>query len=234
MRNTHAAYDLLWRLRGMDTCALCDASVKRARAVATVKPLRQGYKMVGRVRTVHVDGDFLEVICAIREAEPGDVLMIDASMRGLPEDSAWPRAGGLFGELLAYEALRRGVAGMVIDGNCRDTPITQHMDMPIYSRGTHPNAGTAWNRGRTQCEVLMGGVIVEPGEYVLGDDDGVVVCSEEELLEWLPKAEVIQQVEAGMLAHIQSGGSLFDKIPNFDEHLAALSRGDKDSRLKFD
>merc|ERR1712217_864428 len=98
----------------------------------------------------------------------------------------------------------------------------------------HPNAGTAWRRGRTQCVVLMGGISVKPGEYILGDDDGVVVCSEEELSEWLPKAEAVQQIEARMLSHVQSGGNLFDKIQNLDEHLNALSRGDKSSRLKLE
>merc|ERR1719375_599762 len=112
---------------------------------------------------------------------------------------------------------------MVIDGNCRDTPLTQRMELPIYARGRHPHAGTAAKRGRTQCDVRMGGVAVRPGDFVLGDDDGVVVCSGEELEEWLPAAEAIQRTEADMLAHIRGGGSLFDRIPNFDEHLAAVA-----------
>lgn len=225
--------ELLWRLRSMDSCALCDASDKKARVVTTVRPLKQGYHMVGRARTVRIDGDFLEVLCAIRSASPGDVLMIDVGMRGGPEDAIWPRSGGMFGELLANEAQRRGVAGMVIDGNCRDTPILLTMKLPVYNRGTHPNAGTAKLRGSTQCEVQMGAVSVLPGDYVLGDDDGVVVCSEEELRAWLPKAEAIQRVEASMLADVQSGGSLFDHIPNFDEHVAAVTNG-QNSKLQFE
>jgi len=189
--------------------------------------------MVGQARTVKIDGDFLELLAAIRGTVPGDVLMIDSGMRGGPEDAAWPRAGGMFGELLANEAARRGVAGMVIDGNCRDTPVLLQMSLPIYCRGTHPNAGTANRRGITQCEISMGGVPVRPGEFVLGDDDGVVVCSEEELQAWLPRAEDIQRVEAEMLLHVQSGRSLFDKIPNFEEHLLATSRGEV-SKLSFE
>merc|ERR1719387_991459 len=129
--------------------------------------------------------------------------MIDVGMRGGSEDAMWPKAGGMFGELLANEAQRRGVAGMVIDGNCRDTPILLEMTLPIYSRGRHPNAGTANRRGAAQCEISMGGASVHPGDFVLGDDDGVVVCSAEELRAWLPKAEAIQRVEAKMLSHVQ-------------------------------
>merc|ERR1712194_82318 len=110
-------------------------------------------------------------------------------MRGVPEDSTWPRNGGMFGELLANEAARKGVAGMVIDGNCRDTPVLLQMALPVFHRGTHPNAGTAHFRGASQLEVQMGSAAVRPGDYVLGDDDGVVVCSAAELEAWLPKAE---------------------------------------------
>jgi len=221
------------RLATMDTCALCDASGKKARVIHSVHPLKTGYHMVGRARTVKVDGDFLEVLAAVHDAQAGDVIMIDASMRGGDEDFAWPRAGGMFGELIANEAARKGVAGMVIDGNCRDTPLLLQMALPVYCRGRHPNAGTAKQRGQVQLEIQMGGVVVKPGDYVLGDDDGVVVCSEEELGMWLPKAEAIQVTEALMLSHVQSGGSLFDKLPNFQAHLKAISEG-KESALRFE
>lgn len=90
----------------------------------------------------------------------------------------WPRCGGLFGELLASEALRRGLGGLVVDGNCRDSGLLRQwlglqgwfmagprMALPIYHRGTHPNAGTATKRGRSQVTVTMGGVKVEPGDF---------------------------------------------------------------------
>lgn len=227
------ASELLVRLRSIDTSALCDASAKEARVVATVRPLKNGYRMVGRARTVKVDGDFLEVLAAIRSSAPGEAIMIDASMRGGLEDGAWPRAGAMFGELLASEAERRGVVGMVVDGNCRDVQMLLQMSLPIYCRGRHPNAGTAHRRGVTQSAIQMGGVLVRPGEFVLGDDDGVVVCSEEELAEWLPKAEAVQQTEALMLLHVQSGKSLFEKIPNVQAHLEAVAKGEA-SKLRFE
>ena len=60
-----------------------------------------------------------------------------------PGDASWPRAGGMFGELLASEALRRQLGGLVVDGNCRDLPLLRQMSLPIFHRGQHPNAGTA-------------------------------------------------------------------------------------------
>eukprot|EP00434_Breviolum_minutum_P009616 symbB.v1.2.008466.t1/scaffold474.1/size199077/9 len=230
--HTNAAEDFMARLKNMDTCALCDASDKKARVITTVRPLKPGYHMVGIARTVSVDGDFLEVLQALREAKPGEVLMIDANMRGDPGDASWPRAGGLFGELLASEAFRKGLGGLVIDGNCRDTPLLRQMSIPVYHRGQHPNAGTAKKRGQSQVEIQMGSVKVNPGDFVLGDDDGVVVCSAEELHAWLAKAEETQRVEGDILAHILRGGSLFEKLKNLEEHLEDLKQG-KPSTLKF-
>ncbi|CAK9056152.1 unnamed protein product [Durusdinium trenchii] len=230
LARTFSTGDFLARLQRMDTCALCDASDKKARVITSVRPLKPGYHMVGRARTVEVDGDFLEVLVALREAQPGEVIMIDAGLRR--GDEVWPQTGGLFGELLANEAQRRRLSGLVIDGNCRDTPLLRQMSLPIYHRGQHPNAGTAKKRGRSQVEIQMGGVSIQPGDFVLGDDDGLVVCSEEELSGWLHKAEETQELEGEILAHIQAGGSLFEKLKNLEEHLEDLKAG-KPSTLKF-
>jgi len=223
---------LLQELRTVDSCALCDASSKRARVVRSVRPLQRGYHLAGRAHTVRVDGDLLEVLYAIRNASPGDVLAIDTGMRGEAVDAEWPRAGAVVGELLAHEAQRRGVLGFVIDGNCRDSPMLLSMGLPIFARGTHPKAATVHKRGATQCNVSLGGVDVHPGEFVLGDDDGVVVCSHAELREWLPKAKSIQELDTQILQHVQRGGSLFDRIPNFDRHLEAIQSG-QESELQL-
>ena len=111
------------RFEKLDCCALCDASGKKARVVHTVKPLKLGYKMAGRAHTVSLKGDFLTVVLALRNAEPDDVLMIDAGFGDTDDEPgaspSWPITGGMFGELLALEGQRKGLAGLVIDGNCR-------------------------------------------------------------------------------------------------------------------
>ena len=145
--------------------------------------------------------------------------MIDAGIRTGEEE--WPITGGMFGELLAAEAQRKGLAGLVIDGNCRDTPATRLLDIPIFSRGSNPNAGYAVEIGQTQCAVQMGGVKVLPGEFVLGDDDGVVVASAEELMEWLPKAEVIQAKEAAIFDAVVGGRPLLEAMPELATRLPA-------------
>ena len=137
------------------------------------------------------------------------------------------------GELLAAEAQRKGLAGMVIDGNCRDTPMTRAFEIPIFSRGVHPNAGTATQLGAIGEPVQMGSVTVETGDLVLGDDDGIVVATEAELETWLPAAEAIVATESSILSQIQDDGrSLFEMTSNYEEHLAAVKRGEA-SKLGF-
>lgn len=88
--------------------------------------------------------------------------------------------------------------------------MTATFSIPIYSRGTHPNAGTATKLGKVGGRVQMADVQVNHGDIVLGDDDGVVVCSFDELEEWLPAAEAIVETESGILRRIRSGQSLID------------------------
>jgi regulator of RNase E activity RraA len=82
-----------------------------------------------------------------------------------------------------------------------------------------------------QVPILIGSVEVRTGDLVLGDDDGLVVATEDEVLAVLDDAEVIQQREEALRTQIAAGLSLFDRI-NYDEHVAAVHAG-RDSRLTF-
>ena len=90
--------------------------------------------MVGRARTVSLRGDFFPVIRALADAEPGEVLVIDPNIDF--HQSRHPATGGMVGELLALEAIRKGIAGFVIDGFCRDVSTLRSLGIPIWCRGT--------------------------------------------------------------------------------------------------
>jgi regulator of RNase E activity RraA len=85
--------------------------------------------------------------------------------------------------------------------------------------------------GATQVPASCGGVTVVPGDLVFGDDDGIVVASEAEIIALLPLAEAIQQKETEALQRMARGESLLALL-NFDEHLASISVG-KESTLRF-
>ena len=125
-------------------------------------------------------------------------------------------------------ALRRGLAGIVIDGACRDTNQLRELALPFYARGVSPRAHGATAVPGEPETVRCGGVEVAPGDVLVGDDDGIVVGSPEELAAVLDAAEALQATEASMLASIQAGESLFSRL-DYEEHLARLRAGEESS-----
>ena len=178
-------------------------------------------KLVGRAFTVACCNDSLTVIKALHNAAPGDVLVVDGQQGRM----------ALAGELFSTEAKRKGLAGMVVDGAVRDVATIRAMHFPVYCRSIFPLSGSTAHIGVTQVPVSCGGVTVVPGDIVFGDDDGIVVAPEAELIELLPLAEAIQKKEAEALQRMAHGESLLGLF-NFDEHLASVSVG-KDSQLRF-
>jgi regulator of RNase E activity RraA len=160
------------------------------------------------------------MLAGLHLAGPGDVLVV-----------AGHDQHAVAGELFATEALRRGVAGIVIDGRCRDSRTLARLDLPVYARGVAPTACPARAVPVVQVPLQIGGVEVRPGDLLLGDDDGIVVASPDEVTDVLDGAESIQRREEALQTAIAVGTPLFDHL-NYDEHLTALEAGE-DSRLAF-
>ena len=78
----------------------------------------------------------------------------------------------MFGELFATEARRRGLAGIVADGFCRDLRGLREIGLPVFARGTTPRSGTTVSRAASGATIDCGGIRVAPGDIVFGDDDG--------------------------------------------------------------
>jgi RraA family protein len=213
--------DLLNRVAVLDVAALCDANKDIRVMDPGLRPVTSFRQMVGRARTVRCRDDFLTVVKALHDAEPGEVLVVDGG--------GGTRA--LAGELLATEAARRKLAGIVIDAACRDTVKLATLQLPLYARWVCPAAGTAERLGTTQQTVVCGGVNVQPGDVIIGDRDGVVVVSEAELLALLPRAEEVQRTETAVLERLERGQGLLGML-NFAEHCDALEQG-RPSKLRI-
>jgi regulator of RNase E activity RraA len=215
------AADLVRRLSDIDVSALCDADKSLPVVDPAIHAMVPDVRMAGPAFTVEADEDHLPVMTAVGEAAPGDVLVIVTNGGG----------NAVLGELFATEARRRGLAGVVIDGRCRDVQGLRRVGLPVFARGTLPRSGSVASRAPSGRRVRCGGAAVNPGDVVFGDDDGVVIAPSDRVAEALDTAETIARSERAILAAMARGERLHD-LTNYAEHVAALDRGE-DSALAF-
>ena len=212
---------LVERLGRVDTTSLVDADRTLRVLPVSIRPLSPGLRFVGRAVTVAAQEDLMSVIEGLRLSGPGDVLVV----------SAGSLEHAVAGELFGSEAVRRGLAGWVIDGLCRDSRALRELGFPVFARGVAPTAFSARKPPVVQVPVWLGSIEVQPGDVLVGDDDGVVVGSPEAMAAALEPAEAIQRREDALAGQLRAGSSLFDHL-DYDRHLAAV-RGGEDSKLTF-
>jgi regulator of RNase E activity RraA len=213
--------DLIDRLLEIDVSALSDADKTLPIVDPAVRAMIPDVRMAGPAFTVLAEDDHLPVMAALAEAVRGDVLVV----------ATGGSTRAVFGELFATEARRRGLAGIVADGYCRDLRGLREIGLPVFARGTTPRSGTTVSRAAPGATIAVGGVDVSPGDIVFGDDDGLLIAPEERIAAALAGAERIATSERAILA-AQSGGEALHALTNYDEHVAALNRGEA-SGLEF-
>jgi regulator of RNase E activity RraA len=209
------------RLANLDTACIYDVNGKLRVMDPEIRPVNQGLKMIGIARTVHCKRDFLSVLKALHDASEDEVLVIDAE-----GDSV-----AFVGELFALEAQRKKLAGLVVDGACRDVKGIRSINFPVYSRYITPKVGTSSNIFPAQKEVNCGGVSVAAGDIIIGDDDGIIVMSEKEASEILDTAQNIQIIEKKVIEKLEAGKSLTEML-NFFDHYAKIDKK-QESQLIF-
>ncbi|WP_427109121.1 RraA family protein [Lysinibacillus xylanilyticus] len=162
--------------------AVSDATGGHMNLRSDIKPLADHYKIAGRAVTVRLpDGENGAVLEAIRAAEEGDILVIDAkgnTNRAVAGDFILSLAQGI------------GVQGFVVDGVIRDIAAIRELDFPVFSLGTTVAAGNKNGGGEVNIPIAIGGVSVRPGDYIIGDVDGVVVVPHEDAERIVAAAEL--------------------------------------------
>jgi len=164
-----------------------------------IRPVCSGVKMIGPAFTVRTyPGDWAKPVEAIDEASPGSVIVIDAGGVG---PAVW-------GELATYSSLEKKIAGVVIDGAIRDVPEIRKVKFPAFARIIMPTAGEPKGFGEMGVPVEVGGVRVFPGDWVFGDDDGVVVIPQKRAVEITNRAMDVLEKENRLRKEIKEGGTL--------------------------
>ena len=179
---------------------LADVAGRRGALNGRIKALRPHMKLAGTAFTVEVrPGDNLMIHAAMAMAKPGDVLVIDGKA---------DLSSALMGTIMMTACKQLGIVGVVMDGACRDSLEIDELDYPLFSVGTNPNGPTKCIGGRIGHPVSVGGVTVHPGDFVIGDADGVVVVEREKIEGLLPLAAKKVNDEAARIAAIKSGDTV--------------------------
>lgn len=199
--------DIDGRLGGIGTSTVSDAldRLGLGGAVTGILPLDEQFKVSGQAFTVAyqaVDersgtvGDFVD------DLEPGTVVLIDN--RGRLDCTVW-------GDIMTSLAHHRGLGGTVINGVCRDVARSLELGYPVFSRGRHMQTGKDRVRlAAVQVPVHLGQVLVEPGDHVVGDADGVVVIAERNVRRVLEVALSIEAAEDQIRSAVLAGERLED------------------------
>ena len=190
--------DIRAALDQVSTANISDAW-HRQPSLPGIRPLLPGAHMCGPAVTVRTyAGDWAKPVEAIDVCKPGDVLVVDAC-------DATP---AMWGELATHSAMVKGVAGLVVWGAIRDTPEIARLKFPAFSSKVCANAGEPKGFGEINVGITIAGQTVRPGDWIVGDDDGVMVLPKEQAVELANRAMDVLEKENRMRGEIDAGKTL--------------------------
>jgi 4-hydroxy-4-methyl-2-oxoglutarate aldolase len=159
--------------RQIPTAAICDGLGEAVGLCAGIKPLAPGMRFAGQALTVKTaPGSNAAIHHGMAAAWPGAALIVDAG--GRTDCAVW-------GGVLNMSAEARGVVGLVIDGAVRDAADLRAGGLAVFARGIVPNGPNKEPGGGVNIAIRCGGIDIEPGDLVVGDDDGVVVVAPDKM-----------------------------------------------------
>jgi 3-hexulose-6-phosphate synthase/6-phospho-3-hexuloisomerase len=191
--------DLMEAFARVSTPNIADAQHKKGVMLGLSPHLKHGQRMVGRILTVQTaKGDWAKPVEAIDRAKDGDVIVIDA---GGSDVAVW-------GELASWSAKLKGVRGVVIDGAIRDIDGIIDMEFPAFARLVVPDAGEPKGYGGIGHEIVCCGQVVRSGDWIIGDENGVIVVAQEQAVEIANRAIDVMERENRIREEIKRGGTL--------------------------
>ncbi len=183
----------------VSTCNISDAFHKQGIIHGLNPYIISGTRMVGRALTVQTtNGDWAKPVEAIDQAKEGDIIVIDVG--GAPV--------AVWGELASNSAMMMGVKGVVIDGAIRDIDDIKALNFPAFARTAVPNAGEPKGYGGIGIEITVGGQTVRTGDWIIGDESGIIVVPKEKAVEVANRALAVHENEDRTREEIRRGSTL--------------------------
>lgn len=189
--------DSIKRLGAFSAATLHEALGKIGNLPSAIKPIAPGMRVCGpayTVQTIPRDNKIIHRAYAL--AKPGDVLVVNCS--GYYEAGYW-------GDLMSLGAKTKGINGLVIDACVRDADDIEAMGFPVFSRGLCIRGTSSLEGGTLNQPIVMGEVIVHPGDIVVGDRDGVVVVPKDRIEEAIEKATARETREEWVREQLRQG-----------------------------
>ena len=192
------AQELVEAFRGIPTANIDDNMGRIAAVDQSIYPLNPNAEILGTAFTVNAPaGDNLLFHKALDMARPGDVIVL-ANKGSLSRS--------LCGEIMSSYAAARGLAGIIIDGCVRDSAALRKMDFPVYAKGITPNGPYKNGPGEMNFPVSFAGIVINPGDIIVGDADGLLVIHPEDAKELAKKARAYHEGEEKQLEGIHATG----------------------------
>ena len=189
--------DLIKDLSRFSAATIHEALGKYGNLPSAIKPISIKMKVCGPAYTVKtMPGDNMLLHRAYAYAKPGDVIVADCS--GFYEAGYW-------GDLMSLGAKTKGINGLVIDGCIRDADDIEAMGFNVFSRGICIRGTSNFGEGTLNEPITIGGFVVNPGDIIVGDRDGVVVVPQNRIEEAIEKSIARELKEENVRKHLREG-----------------------------
>lgn len=184
------------KFKGAATAIISD-NLERLPGAVGLRPFHRGGHMAGPAFTIRTAaGDNQAIHRALELFRPGDVLVVDGG---------GDTGRALVGEIIASIAFQRGAAGLVIDGAIRDAGALARSDFPVFARTAIHRGPYKNGPGETGVPVSIGGMVVQPGDIVVGDEDGVVAFPRAVATDLLAAVKAQEEKEEAILKSVRDG-----------------------------
>ncbi len=204
LENILATQDQIKQLRDLGAATVYEAQGAKGALDQGIKPIDPTTRLAGPALTVDCrPADNLMLHYAVQKASPGDVLVVDA--KGFMEAGPW-------GDVLTIQAMKVGIAGLVINGCVRDANLIIELGFPVFCRGLSIK-GTGKNQpGKLNVPVTFGDVLIHPGDIIVGDRDGIAVVPKDEVASAIHSSLAREEKEAGQRKAIEQGAMTADLL----------------------